>query len=686
MQTKMEYVIRAQKADGHLVSFCEQAVGSIKLINESLKNESWFPSSLSSLVSALSVLPVQEKGYYTFLELESLVNHTRNTMVKKFLKLKELGFVAYEDFDKSNSQPGLKSKFIKVVNTAECVSLIKKQRKENPVTDKVTSLRKVHSNLGNSNLDKSARVNVKNLQYAFLPKYLSFIEKVLVAKGVRKKTHVTQIKMGNEIKVIEARSSDYVMAVEDIQILCACITLTINQWSNMSDVLYAKKELPPNQLYAEVFQILKLTGSSTNDSSYERVRGSMKRILLTTFMSVQGGSIFSDLLGDDIVDLVEFSFFQKKKIYTREKDLRLSDDEIHYKAQAYLLEWEQSFYERFLTDEFFFSIPIPMLSAKPYIFIFYLHLRKCFSKDPSLEMFMDIDEIYNVLCIGRGNDVPTIRSFKSTFTTSLKRHIDLEPVADSDCFDDLDSNRSIVNYDIEGFKINAVLYKDTIESIRCTVDQHKMLKSSGVNSDLNGKVQTGSGNRFAAPQVVNPLAQYNWIIRKLSNLGEYLPKKLSLRMVNREVSFTGKRTGAFYVVLDPNDKKREYVFTAYAAEQYMATVSETFSEKALFQSTIFDKIKSSVALLPKLKVGQAADQILEKDTFDDIIDRLFLDSSLIVEPVDLYQVLQSNHGLLSNILAYWELDVHRDRIVSGIAGLIKSNQQQLTFDGLVHKE
>ena len=125
----MEYDIRAQKADGHLVSFCDQALGSLKFINESLKNESWFPSNLRSLVSALSVLPAQDKGYYTFLELESIVNQTRNTLVKKFLKLKDLGFVVYNDFDKSNSQAGLKSKFIKLVNTSDCVSVIEKQRK-----------------------------------------------------------------------------------------------------------------------------------------------------------------------------------------------------------------------------------------------------------------------------------------------------------------------------------------------------------------------------------------------------------------------------------------------------------------------------------------------------------------------------------------------------------------------------
>lgn len=674
----MEYDIRAQKADGHLVSFCDQALGSLKFINESLKNESWFPSNLRSLVSALSVLPAQDKGYYTFLELESIVNQTRNTLVKKFLKLKDLGFVVYNDFDKSNSQAGLKSKFIKLVNTSDCVSVIEKQRKSNPETKKVGSLRKVHAALGNSDLHKSARVSVKDVQIAIFPKYLSFIETVLVSKGVRKKTNVASVRVGNETKVIEARSSDYVMAVEDIQILCACITLTINQWSNMADVLYAKKELPPNQLYAEVFQILKLTGSSTNDSSYERVRGSMKRILLTSFMSVQGGSIF----GDDLVDLVNFSFFKNTKIYTREKDVRLSEDEIHYKAQAYLLEWEQSFYERFLTDEFFFSIPIPMLSAKPYIFIFYLHLRKCFSKDPSLQLFMDIEEIYNALCIGRGTDVPTIRSFKSTFTKNLKRHIDTSPCVDDDCFKDLDPERCKVNYDIEGFKLTAILYKGNIETVVCTVDQHKMLKSAGVKSDLNGRVETEGGgvSRYAAPQVVNPLNQYNWIIKKLSNLGEYLPKKLSLRMVRREVSFKSKRSGPFFVVNHPVNKRKELVFTAYSDESYMANVSAMFSEKALFQSTIFDQIKSSVSLLPKLKIGQESGQVLEKPVFDEIVERLFLDSSIIVEQVELYQVLQANHSLLSNVLAYWAMDVHRERIVFAIAGLLNVTSKQLTLD------
>lgn len=677
----MEYKISAQKIDGHLVSFCAQSIGAIKLLNESLKGESWFPVSLKKLVSALAVLPVQEKGYYSFLELESLVGHSRNALIKKFLRLKDFGFVNYNDFDKSNSQPGLKSKFIKIVSTADCVKLIEKKKDANPVTPKLNSLRKVHASMGNSKLDGSARVNVKDVQIALLPKYLSFIETVLVPKGVRKKTNVSTVRVGNDIRVIESRSSDNVMTVEDIQILCACITLTINQWSNMVDVLYARKELPPNQLYAEVYQILKLTGSSTNDSSYERVRASMKRILLTSFMSVQGESIFNDLLGDDLVDMTEFSFFKNRKIYTREKDLRLSDDEIHYKAQAYLLEWEQSFYERFLTDEFFFSIPIPMLSAKPYIFIFYLHLRKCFSKNPSLELFMDIDEVYKVLCIGRGNDVPTIRSFKSTFTKSLKRHIDNSSDVDTDTFDDLGKDRVVVNYDIEGFKVNAVLYKNNIESIRCTVDQHKMLKSAGVSSDMNGRVAGSSGNRYAAPQVINPMGQYAWIIKKLSNLGEYLPKRLSLRMVHREVDFNDKRSGSFYVVCDPSNKKREIYFSAYSDVSEMSSVASMFSDKPLFQSTIFDKIKSTVEALPKLRVGQEPNQVLNKDVFDDILDSLFLDCGITVERLDLYQVLQSNHSLLSNVLSYWGLGVHRERMISSLAGIIKTTTKQLTLDG-----
>lgn len=668
---------------GHLFVFDDDSVERAKLILRAT-SKIMPDGALRNLIETFAYWgDDHSQNYLLGKDVADRLSTNSNTLNKRIARMVEEGLIYFVKIDRSKC-PSIhprvnairfipKSRITDLVKSMESKKELLKQNRQIEKRNNLTV-----SVLNKLNLPKEAMVDPSQIKFGLTVKGGFQFEQVAAPRGYRDKVHATSYKQGSKDVFVITESMANVYTVEDVQTLCALITLTINQWANIADYLHAKQEYPENLLYVELIQLIRILGKPANEYGYGEVRDSMNRLIETVVKSQNGASLFRDALalddGDENFTQDTFQFFDRNKttLYSKlQSEISYNEQgrigSIDFKAHAYKLVWNQDLYKRFLTDEFFFNVPIKIFSARPYVFLLYMMLRSNFysknkfSKEDITALEYTAHDLHKK--IGHGADV---RSFRRALMTELKAFDKNYKESKTEKGD------TVCSFDLEGITISATHTSDSIYAVICVIDPHKMLKACGILSNEDGMV-IDSPSVKAAPQSKNPMLNFQSIIELKSTMGDALPQELNLRLVKNKFKIRPKKEGCKIYYEHPENNGRLY-FCHYSSDDDILTYSQLITQDELVRAECFKTLKKQIAMLPMLSVGQDPALYLEKNSFLEIMENLFLKADIIVEAMDLYDTLENAAHLRSLVISKWQNIEIRDSLISNIAKQIIENK------------
>jgi len=661
------------KNDGNIIRFDFESVQNIKKILRIIKDVTFLTSNQKSLLEAVAVMPIaKERDYITYQDINDILDVSRNALSKRFKTLKDLGFVSISVFDRTKMEriggKCLCVEFVPVAQITPILNSLREEKEDLRLEKEIIAKSKLSSDFKKTHNIHAGLVNdFKTMPIALMPKKLFVFESCAVPKGIRKTIHQAKFQTEHGVRQIETDSVHGVFAVEDIQVLYALITLTINQWANIRNYLEATNELPPKQNYIAIIDIIKILGLHGNQNDYKNVRDSMRRIITTNFTSQDGESMFVETLGDEFYSAKSFRFFNTNTVYLSKDKSEVKFDDLSgltkfdIKPHAYYLSWEDNLYQRFITDDFFFNIPLDILAAKPYIFLLYMFLRVKFSSNPNQVIDFTITDIYNKILKGRGSERSELKEFKKELFRGL--------IYQESRFGRYDMGKlpeGSAAFNLSGFIVMVSHTNGAIDAISCQVDQHQMLKACGVLSDTKG-FAIDNPTVAAAPQSKNPMKILDSAIRSRAALGEKLPTELNMRLIKNELELSPKKVGSTLIMKNPLDSRVSVEFNAYSDNSDIMIFTESFSNHDLKSAAVFERIKKLITGLPLLKDGLNSDSsCLTRDVFEDILLSIFKIKGIIVERLDLYNILKNSSQLRKMTINHWVNENDKSGILASI--------------------
>lgn len=685
-------VEQLQRSDGNIIRYDSAIRDRLKLAMPSLLQEGVLSENEIAAIKFIAAQPLRnDKQFITYQTLELALDCRRESIVKRFLSLKRKGIVEFKPFDKTSCQKGLAR--------CQCIELVSMER----ITDAVLNLQTSRDNnrismqrrkqselreeiLRLNNLPPEAYVKPEELKSALMPRGFHVFETLAVDKGVRTKSNVAQYRSNNVTTVIETTSIDDVFTIEDIQPLYCLISITIMSWYNCIEYFRAKNELPPNRLYCEVIQILKMMGKSGGGTQYPDTQASMARIIGTVFNSIKGETLFEDALGGNLNEMTSFQFFQVSKTvyHTRDKisivyDPRLDGQRIKSDAYGYELTWEENLYNTLLTEETFFNIPISILSARSYVFLLYMKLRYRMSRRQAPVSYT-IEDVYNMLLAHRGKTETKLSTFRETLFTDLqaykeKHNKDLELEPDTD---------EKATFDIAGFRLLVSHSDGRISAMAVGLDHARMVRLSGAAATSDGMSIKKTGKK-AAPQSVNKMLDtVERIAAKIKAMGEDLPLDLTFRLSKIKIT-PPRRQGGKLIFRHPTVVNKSVEFCAYSNHAEIAQFADEYITDGdkLKSASVFTRIKDKISALPLLYDGpHECDGVITRQIFDEVLHALLTDRKQMIQTIDLYEALKACPTLRSTIVKHWRVKRDRyvilDSIIKSLSGV--SGAQMGMFD------
>ena len=672
------------RTDGNIVLFDPTIKERIVNNLETLLEDSVLTQSESDIIKYLAATPLHpDKDFVSYLEIEKKLEVKRESIVKRFLSLKKKGFVKFENFDRTEASGRslARCKLVIITPPAQLNDAVLKRKSS--LENTRTKAQRMSKNelreqiLKENNLPPQAYVKPEEVKSALMPKGFALFERLAVDSGVRAKTSVTTFKSAGVSTAVETSSIDDVFTIEDIQPLYCLVSITILSWYNCIDYFEAKQILPPNRLYCEVYQIMKMLGKSGSSSYYPAIQASMARILSTEYKILNGEQIFEDKLGGTRLPMTLYKFFDplKTKWHTKDKatiefDEKLGSNRLKVDAYGYELTWEEGLYNNLLSEEAFFNIPISILASRPLVFLLYINLRSRMSKNTAPLLFT-VDELYQMLIASRGKTETKLSTFRESLFSDLKTYRNKNPDNDITLEPDTDTK---AYFDLAGFRIYVTHTERTISALGVYLDRARLVKLSGSTCTDDGMSITNP-NKKAAPQSVNKaLETVKRIAAKLQQTGSSeLNHDLTFRLAKIDIKTPRKAHGKLIYKL-PSSVNGTVEICAYTKDSEIAQLSDKYVQDCddLKAAAIFKKIKNKATELPLLSAElNGESRTFSVKAFHEIIDILHYGEKVSISPTKLYDTLRTEPTLLQSLVFDWNNSPTIHTVIASIIDIAK---------------
>lgn len=471
-------------------------------------------------------------------------------------------------------------------------------------------------------------------------------EKFLPNRYYKQRTFVKEAVIGGKKVLIELRTSDSaLMYDEDLKNVFILMTLFINQQANSLNY-YIEKKIPPSNLqYVEIRHIMKALKKGSAGSYYDSFVKSIMRIKRTTFDLHELEAIFTDTETDEkFFATTDFSFFKScwpisSEGGVVEKDI--DDNEfVKINPKGFLIKWDDVLFKKMLSDNYFFVLPLSILSAYTPIFLLYMYLRNYFSRrsNQKLALNFTIEEMHQKL-----TSSATVYNFKRDLLTAINAWLKQQG-------EDKINEESVRKFDIEGFKVIVNLEDGNLTSLQFRVNMRVMLSTLDIETNENGLAL--SGNK-AAPTTLNPMYEYLPMLSKFKETrgGEFpgdFNARLLLPKALKNVSFNKSGKG----ILDISYLIHSWRITHYTSDKTIISITEDIYPDLDdgIQQGVFTNLANRRDKLPALRSGE---HTFDKDAFDALSMSLVKENNLYFEEIELYSFLFKKDLLVKLLCLDW---------------------------------
>jgi hypothetical protein len=520
---------------------------------------------------------------------------------------------------------------------------------------RITNSQLVERILGPNELPSNIIEN--DVSKGMYPSGVPQFEKFLPNRYYKKRTFVKEALIGGKKVLIELRTSDSaLMYDEDLKNVFILMTLFINQQANSLNY-YIEKKIPPSNLqYVEIRHIMKALKKGSAGSYYDSFVKSIMRIKRTTFDLHELEAIFTDTETDEkFFATKDFSFFKScwpisSEGGVVEKDI--DDNEfVKINPKGFLIKWNDVLFNKMLSDNYFFVLPLSILSAYTPIFLLYMYLRNFFSRRSNQKVTLNftIEEMHQKL-----TSSATVHNFKRDLLTAINAW--LKQQGEQKIIDDV-----VRKFDIEGFAVIVHLEDGNLTSLQFRVNMRVMLSSLDIETNDNGLAL--SGNK-AAPTVLNPMYEYLPMLSRFKETrGGEFPGDFNVRLLLpkalKNVSFikTGRGT------IDISYHIHDWTITHYTSNKTIISITEDIYPDCDdgIQQGVFSNIVNKRDKLHSLSSG---DHGLTREVFEALLMALVKDNSLYFEEIELYKFLYKKDLLIKLLCLDWEeLGIFSDKIL-----------------------
>jgi hypothetical protein len=482
-------------------------------------------------------------------------------------------------------------------------------------------------------------------------------EKFLPNRYYKKRTYIKETVIGGKKVLIELRTSDSaLMYDEDLKNVFILMTLFINQQAN-SLSYYIEKKIPPSNLqYVEIRHIMKALKKGSAGSYYDSFVKSIMRIKRTTFDLHELEAIFIDPDTDDkLFATKDFSFFKScwpisSEGGVIEKDI--DDNEfVKINPKGFLIKWDDVLFNKMLSDNYFFVLPLSILSAYTPIFLLYMYLRNFFSRrsNQKLSLNFTIEEMHTKL-----TSSASVYNFKRDLLTAINAWLKQKK-------EEKIVNEDVRKFDIEGFKVIVYLEDGNLTSLQFRVNMRAMLSTLDIETSENGLAL--SGNK-AAPTTLNPMYEYLPMLSRFKKTrgGEFpgdFNARLLLPKAFKNVDFQKTGKGTLDIVYYSNSWR----ITHYTSDKIIISIAEIIYPNLDdgIQQGVFTNI---VSKRDKLNALSSGENTLSKVMFEALLMSLVKDNNLYFEDDELYVFLYKKDLLIKLLCQDWnELNTFTDKIL-----------------------
>ncbi|WP_440877101.1 replication initiator protein RctB domain-containing protein [Thalassotalea sp. PLHSN55] len=488
-----------------------------------LPNESKLTPSQIKFIKAIDLAINNDNQVTNIEKVESYLSTARVTLNKTVSQLVKYKIFKAIDFSITTNDSIGRSKCYQLADKKDWLEILTSLKPNLAKPKKLTKEDIVKNILIPNQL--ATNVIENDISRGMYPRGVPQFEKFLPNRHYSKKTFIKEATIQGRKVLIELRTSDSsLMFDEDLKTVFILMTLFINQQANSLNYYIQKKIAPLNKQYVEIRHIMRALKKNSAGSYYDSFVKSIMRIKRTTFDLHGLEAIFIDAENDEkLFATTDFSFFQHCWPISSEGavvDVDINDNEfIKINPKGFLITWNDVLFKKMLSDNYFFVIPLSVLSSHTIIFLLYMYLRNHFSRKDKQNktLKLSMEELHSKL-----NSSTNIYNFRRDLLTAIKAWLKHKKETT-----DL-SSVNAYKFDIEGFSTVITFNDGTIDSISFRVVMEKMLNFLDIET-IDGKALSGN---TAAPTSLNPMFQY---LPMLSNFketrGNEFPQDFNARLL-----------------------------------------------------------------------------------------------------------------------------------------------------------
>lgn len=213
---------------------------------------------------------------------------------------------------------------------------------------------------------------------------ISIVEQLLVSpvkRGdvINRNNNVISLKdkFGNTKRFIaSSASTTRIPYVDDIPILYALYSLTINYHKSHKNIYIQNGVMPRNKTFIYLADIIELLQKTRSGSFDNKIRASIDAFNNTTF-DLSGLTAIQNLRDESLLYRTNrYRIFDSlTPISNREASIDPNNQWLMTHALCYEIVWPQETFNKLLTDTTLFIYPNQAFSAEPFVFVLYLLLR-----------------------------------------------------------------------------------------------------------------------------------------------------------------------------------------------------------------------------------------------------------------------------------------------------------------------
>jgi hypothetical protein len=653
------------RSNGHLFKIDPQ--NAINEFLDLLPHDSVLTNRQLRLLQCLSIDDKQITDLRSLSMIEKITLIKRVNLNKIVAELTEIKILVSIPFSLPDGVSVGKCKCFQIADKNTWFDIISnlKPNTNKPRNKRITNKQIVGEVLGPNELP--ANIIENDVSKGMYPAGVPQFEKFLPNRYYKQRTFVKETIIAGKKVLVELRTSDSaLMFDEDLKNVFILMTLFINQQANSLSYYIEKKIAPTNLQYVEIRHIMKALKKGSAGSYYDSFVKSIMRIKRTTFDLHELQASFVDGETDEqLFATSDFSFFKScwpisSEGGVVEKDI--DDNEfVKINPKGFLIKWDDVLFKKMLSDNYFFVLPLSILSAHTPIFLLYMYLRNFFSRRSNQKSTLNftIEEMHTKL-----NSSASVYNFKRDLLTAINAWLKQQG-------EEKIVNDEVRKFDIEGFKVLIHLEEGNLTSLQFRVNMRVMLSSLDIETNEDGSAL--SGNK-AAPTALNPMYEYIPMLSKFKETrgGEFpgdFNARLLLPSAFKGVSFQRSGKG----ILEIRYLIHTWSINHYTSNKYIMAITEqiypTIDDGA--QQGVFTNLVNRRDKLQPLYTGEL---VLSPELFEALLVVLARTNSLYFEQNELYNFLFKKDLLIKLLCMDWaENKSFSDKILSLFAQTYKES-------------